>query len=178
VANFDFSSEKLPGTEYGLIRQKDNNNNNKNTPQYRRYPSNVQWDPEDGRLMALEIYLYQQKLDLTASLNIDDVLLTSRGVGDGDSSMTAGLAAAARDTTTINQEDLVKYFSNLDLIENLLISFQAESLIVSMFSTPDNQIFPKETFLRNASYRQLMAIKIPFYFFVTRVIEFFVREIL
>ena len=38
-----------------------------------------------------------------------------------------------------------------------------------MFCTPDNQIYPKDVFLRHASYRQLIAIKIPFYFFVTRV---------
>ncbi len=107
VTNFDFSSEKLPGTEYGLIRQKDNNK--KNTPQYRRYPSNVQWDPEEPRLMALEIYLHQQKLDLSASLNTDekpfDLLLTSRSVGDGDPT----IATATRDPTAVNQEDLVNY---------------------------------------------------------------------
>ncbi len=107
VTNFDFSSEKLSGTEYGLIRQKDNNK--KNTPQYRRYPSNVQWDPEEPRLMALEIYLHQQKLDLSASLNTDekpfDLLLTSRSVGDGDPT----IATATRDPTAVNQEDLVNY---------------------------------------------------------------------
>jgi hypothetical protein len=107
VTNFDFGSEKLPGTEYGLIRQKDNNK--KNTPQYRRYPSNVQWDPEEPRLMALEIYLHQQKLDLSASLNTDekpfDLLLTSRSVGDGDPT----IATATRDPTAVNQEDLVNY---------------------------------------------------------------------
>ncbi len=108
MANFDFSSEKLPGTEYGLIRQKDSNK--KNTLQYRRYPSNVQWDPEDSRLMALEIYLHQQKLDLSASLNTDDLPLTSRGVGDGDSTISVGQLALTRDAVAINQEDLVKYF--------------------------------------------------------------------
>ncbi len=111
VTNFDFGSEKLPGTEYGLIRQKDNNK--KNTPQYRRYPSNVQWDPEEPRLMALEIYLHQQKLDLSASLNTDekpfDLLLTSRSVGDGDPT----IATATRDPTAVNQEDLVNYSSIL-----------------------------------------------------------------
>ena len=109
MTNFDFSSEKLPGTEYGLIRQKDNNNK-KNTPQYRRYPSNVQWDPEDARLVALEICLHQQKLDLSASLNADDILLTSRGVGDGDSTIGLNHAAAARDSVAASQEDMVKYF--------------------------------------------------------------------
>jgi hypothetical protein len=114
VANFDFSSEKLPGTEYGLNRQKDNNQ--KNVPPYRRYPSNVQWDPEEPRLMALEIYLHQQKLDLSASLNADDknydLLLTSRGVGDGgDSTIAANHAAAARDSAVASQEDLVNDFS-------------------------------------------------------------------
>lgn len=112
VAIFDFSSEKLPGTEYGLIRQKDNNNNNP-TPQYRRYPVNVQWDPEEPRLVALEIYLHQQKLDLTASLNVDektyDILLTSRGAGDGgDSTIAASHAAGIRDSVSTNHEDLVK----------------------------------------------------------------------
>jgi hypothetical protein len=38
-----------------------------------------------------------------------------------------------------------------------------------MFCTLENQIFAKDVFLRNTSYRQLIAIKIPFYFFVTRV---------
>ncbi len=109
MTNFDFGSEKLPGTEYGLIRQKDNNK--KNIPQYRRYPSNVQWDPEEPRLMALEIYLHQQKLDLSVSFNADDMLLTSRGVGDGESTIAAAHAAAsARDSVAANQEDLVKYF--------------------------------------------------------------------
>ncbi|CAF1379534.1 unnamed protein product [Adineta steineri] len=148
VAIFDFSLEKLPGTEYGLIRQKDNTN--KNAPQYRRYPSNVQWDPEDSRLMALEIYLHQQKFDLSASLNTDDLLLTSRGVGDGDSTIAANHTAVTREASTANHDD------------------SAESFIVSMFCTPDNQIVPKEVFPRHTSYRQLMAIKIPFYFFVTR----------
>lgn len=138
VTNFDFSSENLPGTEYGLIRQKNNTDGNTN-PQYRRYPINVQWDPEESRLMALEIYLHQQKLDLTASLHADDkphdLLLTSRGDGDSNA---------------VNSEDM------------------AESLIVSMFCTGDNQIYPKNVFLRDTSYRQLIAIKIPFYFFVTR----------
>ena len=41
-----------------------------------------------------------------------------------------------------------------------------------MFCTPDNQIFPKDAFPRHTSYRQLIAIKIPFYFFVTRVMKF------
>ncbi len=113
MTNYDFSSEKLPGTEYGLIRQKDSNNK-KNTPQYRRYPSNVQWDPEDARLVALEICLHQQKLDLSASLNADDktydILLTSRGVGDGDSTIAVNHAAAARDSVVASQEDMVKYF--------------------------------------------------------------------
>ncbi len=76
---------------------------------------NVQWDPEEPRLMALEIYLYQQKLDLTASLNTDDktydILLTSRGVGDGDSTIAASHAAVARDSAAANQEDMVNYFS-------------------------------------------------------------------
>lgn len=49
--------------------------------------------------------------------------------------------------------------------------FKAESLIVSMFCTGDSQIYPKDVFLRDSSFRQLIAIKIPFYFFVTRVIE-------
>ena len=47
-----------------------------------------------------------------------------------------------------------------------------------MFCTIDNQIFPKEAFPRNASYRQLIAIKIPFYFFVTRVISLFLINFL
>ncbi|UJR28505.1 hypothetical protein I4U23_009743 [Adineta vaga] len=148
VTNFDFSSEKLPGSDYGLIKQKDHTN--KNTPQYRRYPSNVQWDPEDARLMALEIYLHQQRFDLSTSLTADDLLLTSRGVGDGNSMLATDHTAVSREATAVNHEDL------------------AESLIVSMFCTPDNQIYPKEVFPRDASYRQLMAIKIPFYFFVTR----------
>lgn len=113
MANFDFSSEKLPGTEYGLIRSKDNSKKN-NAPQYRRYPSNVQWDPEESRLMALEIYLHQQKLDLSASLNADDkpydLLLTSRGAGDGDSTIAAG-NVTARDSRAAGQEDLVNLFS-------------------------------------------------------------------
>jgi hypothetical protein len=106
VANFDFSSEILPGSEYGLIRQKDTN-----TPQYRRYPSNVHWDPEDARLVALEIYLYHQKLDLSASMSADDktydILLTSRGVGDGHSTIGG---AASRDSAIANQEDTVNTF--------------------------------------------------------------------
>jgi len=65
--------------------------------------------------MALEIYLYQQKLDLSASLNADDktydILLTSRGVGDGDSTISASHAAGARDSAAANHEDLVNYFS-------------------------------------------------------------------
>ncbi|CAF0995675.1 unnamed protein product [Adineta ricciae] len=148
VNNFDFSSEKLTGSEYGLIRRKDATS--QTAPQYRRYPSNIQWDSEDARLMALEIYLHQQKFDLSASLTTDDLLLTSRGVGDGESTMIDGHPAASREVMSVNNED------------------SAESLIVSMFCTPDNQILPKEVFLRNASYRQLIAIKIPFYFFVTR----------
>jgi len=121
VTNFDFSSEKLSGTEDGLIRQKDNNK--KNTPQYRRYPSNVQWDPEEPRLMALEIYLHQQKLDLSASLNTDekpyDLLLTSRSVGDGDPT----IAAATRDPTAVNQEDLVNYSPILTKKKDRIFSF-------------------------------------------------------
>ncbi len=109
MTNFDFSSEKLPGTEYGLIRQRDNTK--KNAPLYRRYPLNVQWDPEEPRLLALEIYLHQQKLDLSASISADerphDLLLTSRGAGDGDLT----IPTTARDPTTPNQEDLVNYFS-------------------------------------------------------------------
>lgn len=114
VACFDFSSEKLPGTEYGRIRQKDNNT--KNIPQYRRYPSNIQWDPEDSRLMALEIYLHQQKLDLSASLNGDDrsfdVLLTSRGAGDGETSLAMSQTAIVRDSIAANLEDMVIYIFN------------------------------------------------------------------
>ena len=112
MTNFDFSSEKLPSTEYGLIRQKDNSK--KNTPQYRRYPSNIQWDPEEPRLMALEIYLHQQKLDLSASLTADDKpydsLLTSRGVGDGDSTIAGVHTATPRDPAVANHEDSVNYF--------------------------------------------------------------------
>ncbi|CAF0970919.1 unnamed protein product [Rotaria sordida] len=175
VAYFDFSSEKLPGTEYGRIRQ---NDNTKNTPQYRRYPSNIQWDPEDSRLIALEIFLHQQKLDLSASLSGDDktydVLLTSRGVGDGDASIAVNHTVTARESAAVNQEDMKKTFDNISnfgsslLKKNLDSVEHAASLIVSMFCTSDNQIFPKDIFLRNASYRQLIAIKIPFYFFVTR----------
>lgn len=165
--NFDFSSEKLPGSEYGLIRRKDTTS--KTASQYRRYPSNVQWDSEDARLMALEIYLHQQRFDLSASLTTDDLLLTSRGVGDGESTMADGHPAASREATSLNNEDSVRI--DIYSSENNAFSLQAESLIVSMFCTPDNQILPKEVFLRNASYRQLMAIKIPFYFFVTRVIQ-------
>lgn len=113
MTNFDFSSEKLPGTEYGLIRSKDNSTKT-NAPQYRRYPVNVQWDPEEPRLMALEIHLHQQKLDLSASLNTDDkpydLLLTSRGTGEGESSIATS-HAALRDSTGINQEDLVDSLS-------------------------------------------------------------------
>ena len=172
MANFDFSSEKLPGTEYGLIRSKDTKNNN--APQYRRYPINVQWDPEEPRLMALEIHLHQQKLDLSASLNADDkpydLLLTSRGAGDGEAG--AGTShAAIRDSTGLNQEDLVNSSSQTSEQIHALFLLQAESLIVSMFCTADNQIFPKDVFLRDSSYRQLIAIKIPFFFFVTRVIR-------
>ncbi|CAF1384504.1 unnamed protein product, partial [Rotaria sordida] len=175
VAYFDFSSEKLPGTEYGRIRQ---NDNTKNTPQYRRYPSNIQWDPEDSRLMALEIFLHQQKLDLSASLSGDDktydVLLTSRGVGDGDASIAVNHTVTPRESAAVNQEDMKKTFDNISnfgsslLKKNLDSVEHAASLIVSMFCTSDNQIFPKDIFLRNASYRQMIAIKIPFYFFVTR----------
>lgn len=108
MANFDFSSETLPGTEYGLIRAKDIKN--QNTPKYRRYPINIQWDPEEPRLMALEIHLHQQKLDLTASVNADDkpydLLLTSRGAGDGEGG-TGISHTSARDLTGLNQEDLV-----------------------------------------------------------------------
>ncbi len=61
--------------------------------------------------MALEIYLHQQKLDLSASLNADDksydILLTSRGVGDGDSTIAAGHALTARDSSAASQEDMV-----------------------------------------------------------------------
>jgi hypothetical protein len=124
--------------------------------------------------MALEIYLHQQKLDLTASLNADektyDLLLTSRGVGDGDSILAASHASTARDTAAVNQEDMVNQFSTEEKTLIGVFFFQAESLIVSMFCTSDNQIFPKDVFLRNTSYRQMIAIKIPFYFFVTRVI--------
>ena len=113
MTNFDFSSEKLPGTEYGLIRSKDNSKK-PNAPQYRRYPVNVQWDPEEPRLMALEIHLHQQKLDLTASLNADDkpydLLLTSRGTGEGESGIATN-HAALRDSTGVNQEDLVNCLS-------------------------------------------------------------------
>ena len=112
VTNFDFSSEKLPGTEYGLIRHKDDSDGKQPTARYRRYPSNVQWDPEDARLMALEIYLHHQKLELSASSAADDktydLLLTSRGVGDGDSTIAGGHMSTARDATTVNQEDLVR----------------------------------------------------------------------
>lgn len=112
VGNFDFSSEKLPGTEYGLIRQRENNNK-QTDPQYRRYPINVQWDPEESRLMALEIHLHQQKLDLSASLHSEekpqDLLLTSRGVGDGDSAMTTNTPVSLADSAGANQEDLVDH---------------------------------------------------------------------
>ena len=108
VTSFDFTSEKLPGTEYGLIKTKENSP--KNSSQYRRYPSNVHWDPEDARLMALEIYLHQQKFDLLSSMNGDDrthdLLLTSRGVGDGDSAIAAPMAA--RDSSMTNQDDSVR----------------------------------------------------------------------
>lgn len=111
VTNFDFNFEKLPGTEYGLIRHKDRSDGKQAAPQYRRYPSNIQWDPEDARLLALEVYLHQQKFDLSASAGADDrmqdVLLTSRGVGDGDSTMTGGPMTTAREGTTVNHEDLV-----------------------------------------------------------------------
>jgi hypothetical protein len=140
VATFDFSSEKLPGSEYGLIRQKDNK---KNTPQYRRYPSNVQWDPEDPRLMALEIYLHQQKLDLSASINGDDktydLLLTSRSVGDGDSTIAATHVAAARDSVAANQEDLVNYFLETVKIQlNLYVA-----LIKRIFSRLNKNSYKK-----------------------------------
>lgn len=111
VAYFDFSTEKLPGTEYGRIRQKDNDA--KDAPQYRRYPSNVQWDPDDPRLVAMEVYLHQQRLDLNASLSLDDktydILLTSRGVGDGDSNSAVSHITATRDLNAANPEDMVKY---------------------------------------------------------------------
>jgi hypothetical protein len=100
VKSYDSATEQIPSTKYGLIRKKDSQD--KNAPQYRRYPSNVHWDPEDPRLMALELYLFQQKLDLTASMNADvktnDLLLTSRGVGDGDSSIATAVIARPRDT--------------------------------------------------------------------------------
>lgn len=117
VTNYDFATEQIPGTEYGLIRKKESEG--KNAPQYRRYPSNVHWDPEDARLMALEVYLFQQKLDLTASMNADektfDLLLTSRGVGDGDSSIAT--AVTARDPSMPNQEDTVSKSKRFDLFE-------------------------------------------------------------
>ena len=103
--NFDFSTEKLTGSEYGLIRRKDTTS--QTPPQYRRYPSNVQWDSEDARLMALEIYLHQQKFDLSASLTTDDLLLTSRGVGDGESTLVDGHPVASREVTSVNNEDSV-----------------------------------------------------------------------
>ena len=107
VATFDFASEDLPGTEYGLMRRRDPQN--KNAPKYRRYPGNAHWDPEDPRLMALEVYLHQQKLDLTSSHLFDDkphdILLTSRGTGDDESTVTG--ATTAREPATVNQEDLV-----------------------------------------------------------------------
>jgi hypothetical protein len=91
------------------LRQKDNNKTT--APQYRRYPSNVQWDPEEPRLLALEIYLHQQKLDLSGSINADektyDLLLTSRGAGDGTSTIGTGHASTIRDSATSGQEDLV-----------------------------------------------------------------------
>lgn len=55
--------------------------------------------------MALEIYLHQQKLDLTASIHADDkpndLLLTSRGEGD---------------SSAANQEDtvLISSYENVD----------------------------------------------------------------
>ena len=107
VTSFDFGLEDLPGTEYGLLRKRDPQN--KNAPKYRRYPGNVHWDPEDTRLMALEVYLHQQKLDLTASFHFDDkphdLLLTSRGTGDDESTIAGTFTA--RDVPSINQDDLV-----------------------------------------------------------------------
>lgn len=107
VASFDFAMEDLPGTEYGLVRKKDPQN--KNAAKYRRYPSNVHWDPEDPRLMALEVYLHQQKLDLTSSMHFDDrphdLLLTSRAAGDDESTLTGTMTA--REPAVANHEDMV-----------------------------------------------------------------------
>jgi hypothetical protein len=103
VSNYDFSIEKLPGTEYGLIRNKTDQMSD--SPKYCRYPSNVQWDPDDTRLLALEIYLFQHKLDLSADFNINDVPLTSRAVGNNDSNSTGTLLK--RDSMPIHSEDTV-----------------------------------------------------------------------
>ena len=131
VGNFDFGTEKLPGTEYGLVRTM----NDKNASDgYRRYPSNVHWDPEDARLMALEVYLYQQKLDLTTMMHSDekthDLLFTSRSVGD-DGSSNVG---APRDSTVTRTEDTVDTFS----FHRALISF---SLPLIRESDPIKSIF-------------------------------------
>lgn len=99
--------EKIPGSEYGLNRRRDHQN--KNSPVYRRYPSNIQWDPEDPRLAAMEIYLHQQRLDLSSLMSQDerthDLLLTSRGAGF-DSESTIG-STVGREGPSLNHEDSV-----------------------------------------------------------------------
>jgi hypothetical protein len=108
VTNYDLASECLPGTEYGLVKKKDSAGQMIN--HYRRYPSNVHWDPEDPRLMAMEVNLYQQKLDFVASATLDDRshdhFLTSRGTGDGDSSITTTLVTS--ESSSISFEEAVR----------------------------------------------------------------------
>ncbi|CAF1117485.1 unnamed protein product [Didymodactylos carnosus] len=138
--------EKLPGTEYGLIGQNqpsgnetERNSSAINKILYRRYPSHMTWDPEDSRLLALEVYLSQQKIDLILTSDDEktqDLLRSSRNFDGGD-----------------------EYNNNDEL---------AECIVVSMLCTLDNQLFPKDAFPRDSYYRQLIAVRIPFYFFVTR----------
>jgi hypothetical protein len=144
VTSYDFATEQIPGTEYGLIRKKEGQG--KNAPQYRRYPSNVHWDPEDARLMALEVYLFQQKLDLTASMTADektyDLLLTSRGVGDGDSSIAT--AVTARDPSVANQEDMVSTREGTDLFKGKpVIAIQLKNASVCLFTRDCSKTRPK-----------------------------------
>ena len=125
-----------------------------------RYPGVHHWEHFDPRLLVCEAYLSSNALQARKSTNKDKKFNEKSFPMSTKANMFPSLSNQF--TKSHDQNQATNVTDNSNEI--------AECLVVSMFCNADNGLLVYDSYARGEIYSKLISVRIPYHFFVTKVI--------
>ena len=131
-----------------------------------RYPGVHHWEHFDPRLLVCEAYMSSNAVQAKKSTNNKDKKFGDKKFSDKSFPMST---KANMYPSLSNQFAKSHDQTQQSAVENSNES--AECLVVSMFCNADHGLLVYDSYARGEIYSKLISVRIPYHFFVTKVIK-------